>query len=396
MKLADYKVIIPLGGQGKRLKPFTKNRSKGLVPIFNNVPITEINIFNLARDLGLRNFILGVNGYQNYLDIQLYYQGGYGWSSKMGITPQVHFHYQNPNYEDLGAADSVLYNIKKFDIKKPIIVFQNDNIFSPSDIKLLWQFSLSSNFDFIIGLSRVDNPAEYGLVEFNNKTGRVTSFLEKPKTTNKGKSLINTGVYLIKPEVFDLLNIDFGNITIPKLIKQRRVGGLIFKKPWLDFGSSNLHQSSFQTILNNNFEYLLPFLHRTSKRIKNTNVWVRGRGPQSLELNINITNAILRKKVAVKGRVLIGRDCMMGENVYLESCSVGDMATINGGTKIIKSNIMDACQIGQGVEIEKSTLGRCVSVADYSKIKNSFLGDNVLVSSGKTVENKMVLKGQKI
>lgn len=396
IKLSDYPVIIPTGGEGKRLKPFTKDRSKAVVPLFNNAPITEINILNLARDLGLRDFIFGVKGYQNYLDLYSYYQGGFGWSSKMGIEPQVHFHYQNPNYEDLGGADSVLYNIKKFDINKPIVVFQNDNIFSPSDLSPLIKFSETTDYDISIGLTKVKNPAEYGLVNLTKDVNTITNFSEKMGDNAPKNALVNTGVYIIKPKAFNQLFKEFGWDVLPKFANEKRLGGFLFKQPWLDFGSAKLHQKSFQKILNNNFEYILPYLKRTSIKINNTNAWVRGRGPQSLILNENIRSLIAKKKIKIKGNIIIGRDCMIGDGVYLESCSIGDMSTIEKGAKISHSNIMDAWQIGQNVKIENSTLGRCGSVADYSQIKNSFLGDNVYVGSKKLIKNKIVLKGKKI
>ncbi|MFC1600578.1 sugar phosphate nucleotidyltransferase [Patescibacteria group bacterium] len=395
-KLKDYQAIIPLGGDGKRLKPFTKDRSKAVVPLFNNFPITEVGIFNIAKKLGIREFILGVNGYQNYLDIQLYYQGGFGWSNKMGIKPQVHFHYQNPNYNDKGSADSVFYNIRKFDITKPVIVFQNDIIFSPADLYSLVRFSEENNFDFVIGLTQLEKPEEYGLAKLSSNKKTIEKFIEKPENILAKNVLINTGVYVIKPQAFKDLQEDFGKDVLPKLVKTRKLGGYIFKDTWLDFGSAKAHHRSFQNILNQNFSYLLPFLKRTAKNVPNTDIWIRGLGPQSLKLNENIKTSIENRKITTKGKVIIGNDCMIGDNTFIKSSSIGDMTVIKSGTKIIESNIMDAWQIGENVKIEKSTLGRGGAISNYTRVKLSFLGDNVVIGSEKTIDNKVLTKHSRV
>ena len=58
--------IIPTGGDGKRLRPFTETRSKPLVPILNNFPILELILYSLTYGAGLRNFIFGVKGTRHY------------------------------------------------------------------------------------------------------------------------------------------------------------------------------------------------------------------------------------------------------------------------------------------------------------------------------------------
>ena len=118
--------MIPVGGEAKRLKPMTAEVSKAVVRIFCK-PMVEFAVADLAQQ-GVKNFVMGVKGYVNYVSLMDYFKDGLGLSTDYGIYPQVHIKYQ-PNFEDVGSADSVRINMEYFDIDGPVIVVQGDNLF---------------------------------------------------------------------------------------------------------------------------------------------------------------------------------------------------------------------------------------------------------------------------
>ncbi|MGC8911486.1 MAG: sugar phosphate nucleotidyltransferase, partial [Nitrososphaeria archaeon] len=111
VEVDDLRVIIPVGGEAKRLKPLTCEVSKALVRLLNR-PLVEIAIVKLARQ-GVRYFIFGVKGYVNYRALYDYFQDGVGLSARYGIEPRIHIKYQ-PNRDDFGSADSVRINMEYY------------------------------------------------------------------------------------------------------------------------------------------------------------------------------------------------------------------------------------------------------------------------------------------
>ncbi|MEM3941468.1 MAG: sugar phosphate nucleotidyltransferase, partial [Candidatus Bathyarchaeia archaeon] len=119
------KVIVPVGGKATRLLPLTAETSKACLRLLNR-PLIEFSLLSLARQ-GVRGFIFGVKGYTNYRDLYDYFESGYGFSARYGISPRVHIKYQ-PNVDDLGSADSARINMEYYDVVDPALIIQGDNI----------------------------------------------------------------------------------------------------------------------------------------------------------------------------------------------------------------------------------------------------------------------------
>lgn len=373
--------IIPTGGDGTRLRPFTETRSKPLVPIINNFPILEFILYSLTYGAGLRNFIFGVKGTRHYTYLRDYFQGGSGWSGKLDIEPKVHFEYQNPNYADTGNADSVRYNINEYNITTPVIVAQSDNLFWGQDIKKLYDQAIKSPFDFVVGLTKVPDASQFGVAQLDSKSNQITRFLEKPGDAYKTGGLINSGIYIIKPAVFDQLTGDFGKNTIPALTHQGKVGGFELGHRWYDFGNPQEHLASTLSLLKEPTPCCKNFLSRvcTGYITDTTEVWVRGKSSFSFGRAEEIIQKIRTGKIKAEGSVFIGKDCVIEDGVYLCDCALGDLAFVGEGCRIVRSNILDAWQIGKNCKISDSFLGRGGSVADGLEITHQFLGDNSTV-----------------
>ncbi len=374
----DLYIIIPTGGEGKRLKPYTENRSKPLVPVINNFPILELILYALTHGAKLRKFIFGVKGANHYINLQNYFQGGSGWSGKLGITPQAHFEYQNPNYSDTGNADSARYNIQEFSIDQPVIICQSDNLFWGEDIKNFSEVALKSSYDFVVALTHVQDGSQLGVAEYNPMSHQITNFLEKPGDAYKNGALVNTGIYFIKPSVFNFLHADFGKHVIPQLTAKGLVGGYIFDHPWYDFGNPQEHLASVLSLLRSPTPCMENFLARVCTQYRNENckVWVRGRSSFALKQALQTIDKIRDGKIKVEGSVFIGKDSVVEDGVYLRNCSIGDLSFVGGGTEVVESNILDAWQIGKNCKIIGSFLGRGGTVADGSLVERQFLGDN--------------------
>jgi NDP-sugar pyrophosphorylase family protein len=374
--------IIPTGGEGRRLKPYTESRSKPLVPVINNFPILELVLYSLTYGAGLRNFIFGVKGTKHYTNLQTYFQGGSGWTGKLNITPQVHFEYQNPNYYDTGNADSTLHNIEEFGIKSPVIVAPADNIFWGNDVKRLYTAALESPYPFTVGLTHVNDASQLGMAQLDDESHKITSFVEKPGESYKNGGLVSTGIYVIKPQAFSSLQGDFGKDVIPDLTLDGKVGGHVIEHTWYDFGNPQIHLESVLSLLKSPTPCFENFLARVCNEYKDDNarVWIRGKSSFALEHAMKTLEKIKNGKIRAEGNVFIGKDTDVGEGVYLKDCAIGDHSCVGSGCEIVESNILDAWQIGKNCRIYSSFLGRGGTVSDGGLVDRQFLGDNSAVA----------------
>lgn len=364
------------------MRPFTDNRSKPLVPVINNFPILEFVLYSLTYGADLKNFIFGVKGIKHYTNLQNYFQGGSGWSGKLQINPRVHFEYQNPNYFDTGSADSVRYNIGEYDIKTPVIVCQSDNIFWGKDVQRLYQQALKSPYDITVGLTYVKDASQLGVAVLNEKSHKISQFLEKPGESYRNDGLVSTGNYIIKPKAFDKLKGDFAKNVIAPLVQEGKVGGYVFEHPWHDFGNSQEHLCSVKSLLKEPTPCFENFLSRVCTEYKNgrARVWIRGRSSFSLKRAIELIRKIETGKIVVEGNVFIGKDSVIEDEVTLKDCAIGDLSYVGSGCEIVGSNILDAWQIGKNCRIYDSFFGRGGTIEDGSLVKGQFLGDNSAVA----------------
>ena len=212
-------VVIMAGGKGTRLEPFTKVLPKPLVPI-NEKPIIE-HIIEKFTDVGCSEFYLTVN-YKGKI-LKAYFEE---------LSPQYSVSFiDEPT--PLGTAGSLKYLAGKF--SEPFFV-TNCDIIIKSDYKEFYRFHIDNGFDITLVASAKDYIIPYGTCELNGD-GHLSHINEKPKY----EFLINTGLYIINPEILGMIPDDeFFHIT--HLIEEannigKKVGVFpVDEDAWVDVG----------------------------------------------------------------------------------------------------------------------------------------------------------------
>ena len=179
-------VVIMAGGKGTRLELFTKILPKPLVPIHEK-PVIE-HIIERFIDVGVDQFILTIN-------------------YKARIM-KAYFEELNPNYsidfveehKPLGTAGSLKFLENKFD--KPFMV-TNCDIIIKTDYLDLYEFHQKNNYDITLVASMKNYTIPYGTCELNGE-GHLKQINEKPEYD----FLVNTGLYIINPDVLHLIPAD--------------------------------------------------------------------------------------------------------------------------------------------------------------------------------------------
>ena len=387
------RVIIPVGGKAKRLLPLTAETSKACLRLLNR-PLIEFSLLSLARQ-GIKNFIFGVKGYTNYRDLHDYFESGYGFSARYRISPRVHIKYQ-PNVEDVGSADSARINMEYYNVKDPVFAVQGDNIFDV-DLKELVEFHQKKGAIMTIALREVENVEGYGIADIN-KNMRIARFVEKPLPKEAPSNLANTGLYMVSPEIRKIFKekgvkqiikerhrLDFGYDFIPYLIKTGRpVYGYTLKGSWYDVGTPERYLEAMRDMLNGRFSSLTDFGGRIDEE---TRVWVQGESVESMKRRKEIIRKIKQGKIEVKGSVLIGRHCKIGNNVRIVNSCIDNYTKISNGVTIVNSAIMDRVIIKEKVEVKESIIGRHVTILSTPKKPTkidsvSVIADDVTIAEG--------------
>jgi len=181
--LKGVPVIVMAGGKGTRLYPYTKILPKPLIPI-GDIPIVE-RIIDRYRTYGVRDFYMTVNYRKNM--IRAYF------------AETSHDYLLNYIEEEqpLGTAGSIRLIERPF--KKPFFV-TNCDVLIQADYDDLYRYHQESGNMLTIVTAMKNDVIPYGVVH-SGENGELENIEEKPSRTY----FINTGMYVINPEMIDLI-----------------------------------------------------------------------------------------------------------------------------------------------------------------------------------------------
>lgn len=214
----DAEVVIMAGGKGTRLDPFTKILPKPLIPIGDKT-ILEI-IIDKFTAYQINHFYISVNHKAKI--IKSYFEE---------IQPKYKLNYIDED-KPLGTVGA----LKKLDGKlTKDIILTNCDIIIEADYSDLLNHHIEKKNDITIVASLKHYNIPYGICEIENG-GTLVGLKEKPEYD----FLVNTGMYVIKPEVLNYIPKDeFYHIThlIEKIKSTHKIGIYpISENSWIDTG----------------------------------------------------------------------------------------------------------------------------------------------------------------
>lgn len=230
--------VILAGGKGTRLKPFTKNFPKPLVPL-DDLPILEIELRQL-KYYGFTHVVLAVNHLAELI------KSFFGDGRRLGI----HISYSEEKKEMGTAGPLALIN----NLADNFLVMNGD-LLTTIDYKNLYQQHLKNQNDLTIPVYKKEVKIDLGILKIKND--KLINYLEKP-TYNFDVSM---GVYVFNKRVIKEINKN-KKMDIPDLIlkmKKKKKKIRIFKGNyyWLDIGRVEDYEKATEIFSKKRKEFLL-------------------------------------------------------------------------------------------------------------------------------------------
>jgi NDP-sugar pyrophosphorylase family protein len=202
-----------------------------------------------------------------------------------------------------------------------------------------------------LSLCEVEDPSRYGVAELR-KNGQITSFVEKPPKGTEPSKLINAGVYILSPEVLQLIPegkaVSIEREIFPKLASQGRLYGHVVQGLWMDIGKPDEYLEANRILLGAVGQKRKP---KGSSRFQL-------KGPVALDKGVSIAEGSTIGPYAVLGKnVAVGRNVQITDSVIFSGTRIADFAWINGAI------IGEEAVIGENVRINKG----CI-IGDHAKI----------------------------
>ena len=225
------KALILAGGKGTRLRPLTYEIPKALIPVHGRT-LTE-HIFDLFKKYEIRDIVLAVGHMKE--KIIKYFEDG----TRFGIN----LNYIEEN-EPLGTAGPL--KLGKNLLKETFVVSNGDEL-KNIDIADMYDLHKQKKALATIALTTVEDPSKYGVARLSGS--RILEFVEKPKKGKSPSNLINSGFYIIEPEVIDLIPNGFAMLetdVFPKLATQGKLYGYPFSGQWFDTGDIERYEKAIK------------------------------------------------------------------------------------------------------------------------------------------------------
>jgi len=353
------KAVIMAGGEGTRLRPLTSNAPKPMLPLVNR-PMME-HIVDLLKHHGIDDIVVTVafmaNTIRNY----------FGDGSEFGVR-MVYATEESP----LGTAGSVRNAMDELDERFLVI---SGDVLTDIDLSAIIRYHDERQAMATIGLAHVDNPLEFGIV-ITREDGSIERFLEKPTLGQVFSDTINTGIFVLEPEIFDYIApdrpVDFSSEVFPQLLEEGKpLYGAVAEGYWEDVGTLEAYLSAHKDILDLKVRVGVPGFEMTS------GVWI-GEG------------ADIHPEARIDGPAVIGDNCRLEAGARLGAYTVlGANVRVRSEATLERTVVADNAYLGDAVRLRGTVVGRSCDLRKGVRTEEGvvlgdecFVGEDALVGSG--------------
>ncbi len=350
------KAVVMAGGFGTRLRPLTEKLPKPMAYVANR-PMME-HVVRLLIRAGIPDLDVLLYFYPE--KITSYFGDGSPWGARI--------HYIGAE-SDYGTAGAVKNAESRIDGTFMVI---SADIITDIDISRAIAFHRERKAAATIVLTRVPNPLQYGIV-ITEDDGRIVRFLEKPSWGEVFSDTVNTGIYILEPEVLSLIppgkSFDFSRDVFPNMLARGdRLLGYIAEGYWKDVGNLDEYLNVHLDILSGKVG-----IEFEGKQAGSGNVWI---GENS---RVDFTSELQN--------VVIGKDCLVGAGVTAENVVLGDGCVVEDGAVLQSSVVWPRTRIHKGARLLENIIG-----SDCEIRGRAFLAERAVISDHCVIGTEAVVK----
>ncbi|XP_059490483.1 mannose-1-phosphate guanyltransferase beta [Neocloeon triangulifer] len=347
--------LILVGGFGTRLRPLTLSRPKPLVE-FANKPMLLHQIEALVK-AGVRRVVLAVSYRAEQMEQQLTVE-----AEKLGV--ELLFSLES---EPLGTAGPLA-------LARPLLVTPTNEPFFVLNSDIICEFPFKEMIAFhkahggegTIAVTKVEEPSKYGVVVYDDESGRIKSFIEKPQEFVSNK--INAGMYILSPKVLDRIELKPTSIE-KEVFPQMAADGALFAMElpgfWMDVGQPRDFLTGLALYLGS----------------------VRQNHPETLYNGPGVVGNVL-----VDPTARIGQNCRIGPNV-----AIGPDVVVEDGVCVKRSVILKGATVRSHSWLEGCIVGWRSVVGRWVRMENNtVLGEDVIVKDELYINGGQVLPHKSI
>jgi mannose-1-phosphate guanylyltransferase / phosphomannomutase len=326
------KAVVMAGGEGTRLRPLTSNQPKPMVPIAGK-PCMEHSL-ELVRRHGITSAVATLAYMPQVIS------GYFGEGSHLGVELDY-------SVEEIPAGTAGSVKLLEHYLDETFLVVSGDAL-TDMDLTSLIEFHRYKGAAATLALKRVPDPLEFGVV-ITAEDGRIERFLEKPTWGEVFSDTINTGIYVLEPEVLAEVpaevSYDFSKDLFPRLLEAGvPLYGFVIDGYWQDIGNLIQYQEANRDALDGKVSLEMPGV-----RLRE-NVWV-GEGSLVEQVERIEGPAVIGNYCAIDETATIGRYTVLGNNVIVKEQCETEFSVIDSNSYLGPRTQVRGALIGKNCEI---------------------------------------------
>jgi mannose-1-phosphate guanylyltransferase / phosphomannomutase len=345
------KAVVMAGGEGTRLRPMTANQPKPLLPVANK-PIME-HVLLLLKRHGFSETVVTVQFLASLV------RNYFGDGEDVGMSLQY-----ATEETPLGTAGSVK-NAEDALRDEPFLVISGDAL-TDIDLSAMVRYHKENGALVTVGLTRVPNPLEFGII-IVDEDGRIQRFLEKPTWGQVFSDTVNTGIYVMEPEVLAEVPagepVDWSGDVFPRLVKEGApVYGWIADGYWEDVGTHESYLKAQADVLSGRVDTVIDGFEMSP------GVWVA-------------EGAEVDPEAVLTGPLCIGDYAKVEAGAQLrEYTVVGSNVVVKEGAFLHRAVVHNNVYIGQGSTLRGCVVGKNTDVMASARIEEgAVVGDECVI-----------------
>ena len=347
------KAVVMAGGEGTRLRPMTANQAKPMLPVVNR-PIME-HVLRLLRRHGLTETVVTVQFLASI--VRNYFGDGEDFGMSLQYATE-----ETP----LGTAGSVK-NAEDALRDEPFLVISGDAL-TDIDLSDLIKFHKDNNALVTVALARVPDPLEFGIVIVDDD-GKIQRFLEKPTWGQVFSDTVNTGIYVMEPEVLAHVPagqvVDWSADVFPKLLENGApLYGWIADGYWEDVGSLDSYLKAQADVLTGKVSVEIDGFEVSP------GVWIAD-------------GAEVESEALLTGPLCIGDYAKIEAGAQLrEFTVVGSNVIVKEGAFLHRAIVHNNVYVGRGVTLRGCVVGKNTDVMSQTRIEEgAVVGDECVIEA---------------